>query len=192
MISPLVGEMSRSDRGGLGVRTLRPCPFRARSSACAARISRTFSTRSLLGNRIPAPTRASRQAVLSVISPDRRLPSIRSLICTSPAARSSPPWMMASGRAATVGIFQLVAEILLVALVHFGADAGIAQVLRQLLVAAEAFGVAVHDADDDRGDDLVLCRACRDSSSAVIRRETPMEKPVAGTGWPMKRETRPS
>ena len=28
--------------------------------------------------------------------------------------------------------------------------------------------------------------------SAACRRETPMEKPVAGTGWPMKRDTSPS
>ena len=30
------------------------------------------------------------------------------------------------------------------------------------------------------------------SVSAACSRDTPMEKPVAGTGWPMKRETRPS
>ena len=60
------------------------------------------------GSASPSPTsspsgtvtcagRPSRQAVLSAISSDSRAPSIRSLICTSPLARSSPPWMTTHG-----------------------------------------------------------------------------------------------
>jgi hypothetical protein len=76
--------------------------------------------------------------------------------------------------------------------IHFGADAGGAQLRHHLLVAAEAVGVAIHHQHDDRREILALVSSLPRFFSAVIRRETPMEKPVAGTGSPRKRETRPS
>lgn len=53
------------------------------------------------------------------------------------------------GRAEAIGIFQLVAEFLPVALVHFGADALGAQRLGEALVTAHALHIAVHDGDED-------------------------------------------
>ena len=57
---------------------------------------------------------------------------------------------------AAVGIAQLVAEFLPVALVHFGADAGVAQLLRERLVFSHRFRVTVHDGDENRGQHLAL------------------------------------
>ena len=54
------------------------------------------------------------------------------------------------GAAAAVGVAQLFGEILRIALIHFGADTGVAQILRHLLIAAKAFHIAVHDGDQHR------------------------------------------
>ena len=92
------------------------------------------------------------------------------------------------GRVAAVGVFHLRvhagrAEI------HLGADAGVAELGDHRLVARGL--VAIHDEDDDGADDLGG-RELPVSFSALARRETPIEKPVAGTGSLRKRETRPS
>ena len=50
-------------------------------------------------------------------------PRIRSLICTTPRAFSSAPSITATGEAALVGVFELVAEVLRVAEIDLGADA---------------------------------------------------------------------
>ena len=73
--------------------------------------------------------------------------------------------------------------------IHLGADAGRAQGLRHFLVVGDA-GL-VHDEHDDRA----VARRCvrlAERSSAACSRETPMEKPVAGTFSPGKRSTSPS
>ena len=95
------------------------------------------------------------------------------------------------GGVAAVGIFHLRvhaggAEI------HFGADAGAAQLAGHLLVVGDGGRVAVEDEDDDRTGVLVGVEQLPVSFSALARRDTPMEKPVAGTGSVRKRETRPS
>ena len=102
-------------------------PDRFRSSACAASISRTLATRSASGTDTCA-TRASRHAGIvgdlagEALAFDQVLDlddALRAFVAALDDGQR---------RAAAVGIFQLVAEILLVALVHFGADAGMAQV----------------------------------------------------------------
>src|SRR5690606_24988170 len=53
-------------------------------------------------------------------------------------------------------IFQLVTELLPVALVHFGTDALVAESLGEALVTAHAFDIAIHDGDENRSDHLIL------------------------------------
>lgn len=60
------------------------------------------------------------------------------------------------GGTEAVGIFQLVAEFLPVALIHFGADALGAQRLRECLVTAHALHITVHDGDENGGKRLHL------------------------------------
>ena len=97
--------------------------------------------------------------------------------------------MTTQGAAALVGVLELLAELLRIAEVQLGADAGGAQRLHHLLVVGDA--LLLHHRDDDgavgrRGLSLLS------AASAACRRETPMEKPVAGTFWPVKRATRSS
>ena len=96
--------------------------------------------------------------------------------------------MTTHGAVALVGVLHLRlhagrAEI------HFGADAGVAQCLHHLLVGGD-FGL-IHDEHDDGAERLRLALRRR-AASAACKRETPIEKPVAGTFWPVKRATRSS
>ena len=85
-----------------------------------------------------------------------------------------------AGAAAAVGILQL-RRILPDCPGYISARMPAARRSRHhLLVAAEAFRVAVHDEDDDGADGIGQSSLPR-FFSAVIRRDTPMEKPVAGT-----------
>src|SRR5690606_6182242 len=66
------------------------------SAFCASSTRRTASTSPLSG-AVNCAGRLSRQVALSSISADSFAPRARSLICTSPLARSSPPWMTTQG-----------------------------------------------------------------------------------------------
>ena len=117
-------------------------------------------------------------------------PSIRSLICTSPLAFSSRPWMTTQGELRWSAYLICVADLARIAEIELGADAGVAQPLHHALIVGDA--VLVEHGDDHRAGLGLRRRSCRDACSAASRRDTPMEKPVAGTGSPRKRDTRPS
>ena len=116
-------------------------------------------------------------------------PSIRSLICTSPRATSSPPWMTTQGLPRLSAYF-ICAFMPAVPRYISARMPRLAQRLRQLLVARQ-LGL-IHDEHDDGAARRAGVRSCRVAASAACRRETPMEKPVAGTRWPVKRATRSS
>ena len=95
-------------------------------------------------------------------------------------------------RAALVGVFHLLADAVLgIAEIELGADTGVAQRRDERLVVGDA--VAVEHGDHARARLGGFAAELADARSAPpCRRDTPMEKPVAGTGWPMKRDTSPS
>ena len=114
--------------------------------------------------------------------------------CGPPGAlRSFEPWITAHAAQALIGVFELrihsaVAEI------EFGRDPGGAQARDEALVVRHRRRVAVERQHHDRPRrmrrqptiGLLIAR------SAAKSRETPIEKPVAGTGSARKRATRPS
>src|SRR5690606_20663676 len=85
----------REDVGGKGWQALDHCAPLC-SAFCASRTPRTAATSSssLAENWAG---RLARHSVLSVISAAALAPATRSLIWTSPLARSSPPWMKTQG-----------------------------------------------------------------------------------------------
>ena len=92
------------------------------------------------------------------------------------------------GGVPSVGIFELGAHAGF-AEIELGGDAGIAERRDHALVVAEAG--AVHDGDDHRAG-ASRVSILPSAVSAACSRDTPIEKPVAGTSSFMKRPTRPS
>ena len=86
-------------------------------------------------------------------------PRIRSLICTSPLAFSSPPWMTAQGEPRLSAYLICVPNLLRIAEIKLGADAGVAQRRDHLLVVGDA--VAIEHGDDHRAGCGLCRRACR-------------------------------
>ena len=114
-------------------------------SSWRARRSRTAAIRLSSGMENCAG-RLERHSLASLMVAAAFAPATRSLISTSPLARSLLPWMTTHGAPALVGVFHLrlhtgAAEI------HLGANAGLAQRLRHPLVARQ-LGL-IHDEHDD-------------------------------------------
>ena len=81
--------------------------------------------------------RAAFHSLLSLIAAAAFAPSIRSLIVTSPLARSSEPWMIAHG-ALRLSAYFICAFMPGRAEIHLGADTGVAQRLRHFLIASRS------------------------------------------------------
>src|SRR4029078_6283865 len=125
-----------------------------------ARTSRTAATRSRSAMDTCAG-RPSRHSLLSLMLAASLSPSTRSLICTSPLARSSPPWMTTQGAPRLSAYFicafmpavprYISARLAgwrrgLVSFLQRGAYAGLAQRLGELLEARQR--VLVHHQHD--------------------------------------------
>ena len=104
-----------------------------------------------------------------------------------------------AGAVALVGVFQLLADIVLrIAEIEFGADAGVAQRRHHLLVVGDA--VAVEHRDHHRARARACCRACRAGSAppaAATRRwrsrsPEPARRESARRGRRSARRRRPS
>ena len=111
------------------------------------------------------------------------------MIVTSPLAFSSDALDDDARRVALVGVFELIAEVARIAEIKLGADFCGAQLRDHVLIVGEA--ILVEHGDDHRAG-LGFAVALAEVLSAAASRDTPMENPVAGTGSPRKRETRPS
>ena len=98
--------------------------------------------------------------------------------------------MTAQGEPRRSAYLKLLAEIVLgAAEIELGADAGVAQRRDQLLIVGD---LPSRNTVTSTGPGAGLVSSLPIMVSAACSRDTPMEKPVAGTGSPRKRETSPS
>ena len=132
----------------------------------------------------------------SMLRPAVSAPWIRSLICTSPLAFSSPPWITTHGTRA--GRHISAAAQFSRAEIKLGADAGVAQRAHHALIVGDA--VAVEHRHHHRARAPACCRSCRDAPAppaAATRRSrnpspAPPRRESARPGRHSGRRPRPS